>query len=192
MENCKACLAVEAEKRKMKKVIAIVGSAAAQSANLKLVQQIAMLSKDRFDVHIFNDLKTLPPFDPDFSVSHTPAVVEDFREAVRMADGIIICTPEYVFSLPAGLKNAIEWCVATTVFSQKPAGLITASAGGDKGHEALQLIMKTVEAVFSEATTLLISGIKSKFDEAGHLQDIETIHRLQAFVNDFALQLGQT
>ena len=68
----------------------------------------------------------------------------------------MICTPEYIFSLPSGLKNAIEWCVATTVFSEKPIGVITASADGQKGHEELQMIIKTVMARFTTETTLLI------------------------------------
>jgi len=63
---------------------------------------------------------------------------------------------EYVFSIPNGLKNVIEWCVATTVFADKPSGLITASANGQKGHEELLLIMKTAMAKFTSETTLLI------------------------------------
>ncbi|WP_363317949.1 NAD(P)H-dependent oxidoreductase [uncultured Algibacter sp.] len=44
----------------------------------------------------------------------------DFRNKIENADGIVICTPEYVFSIPSGLKNTIEWCVSTNAFSNKP------------------------------------------------------------------------
>jgi hypothetical protein len=71
------------------------------------------------------------------------------------------------------------------VFSHKPIGLITASASGVKGHEELQLIMKTVETKFNEDTTLLISGIKGKFNQHGMLTDIETIEKLNAFTIAF-------
>lgn len=74
----------------------------------------------------------------------------------------MISTPEYIFSIPSGLKNAIEWCVSTNVFSDKPLGLITASANGLKGHEVLQMIMRTLETRFNENTLLLIQGIKGK------------------------------
>ncbi|MCW3124402.1 MAG: putative NADPH-dependent reductase, partial [Bacteroidetes bacterium] len=71
-------------------------------------------------------------------------------------------TPEYVFSLPGVLKNALEWTVSTRVWADKPVALITAAASGEKAHESLQLIMKTIEAKFDESTTLLIQGAKGK------------------------------
>ena len=67
----------------------------------------------------------------------------ELRKDIERADGVIICTPEYIFSIPSGLKNVIEWCVATTIFTDKPTGLITASANGLQGHEELKLIMRT-------------------------------------------------
>ncbi len=135
-----------------------------------------------FNLTVFNDLKTLPHFDPVLSTDDTPKSIVEFRNAIEKADGIIICTPEYVFSIPSGLKNAIEWCVATTVFTDKPIGLITASANGIKGHEELQLIMKTVMAKFTDKTVLLIQGVKGKFDLEDNLTDVETITRLNTFV----------
>ncbi|HEY1869905.1 MAG TPA: NAD(P)H-dependent oxidoreductase, partial [Chitinophagaceae bacterium] len=94
-------------------------------------------------------------------------------------------TPEYIFSVPSGLKNAIEWCVSTTVFSKKPTGLITASASGDKGHEELKLIMRTIETVFNNDTTLLIKGIKGKVDVNGNITDDKTNKDLVAFIEAF-------
>jgi NAD(P)H-dependent FMN reductase len=91
-----------------------------------------------------------------------------------------------VFSIPGGLKNAIEWCVATTVFSNKPTGLITASADGRKGHEELQLLMKTLGCRFSEETTLLISGVKGKISESGVISDDKTYQHLVQFMHAFA------
>ncbi len=88
---------------------------------------------------------------------------------------MIICTPEYIFSIPSGLKNAIEWCISTTIFSDKSIGLITVSASGEKGHKELQLIMKTAMSKFTDETTLLIPGIKGKFDEQNNLTDEETL-----------------
>jgi chromate reductase, NAD(P)H dehydrogenase (quinone) len=117
-----------------KNIFVIIGSASKNSANQKLVDNFAILTKDDFNLTILNDLKSLPHFDPELSNNNTPEIILDFREAIRKADGILICTPEYVFSIPSGLKNAIEWCVSTTVLSDKPTGLITASAHGQKGH----------------------------------------------------------
>ncbi|MBS1643024.1 MAG: NAD(P)H-dependent oxidoreductase [Bacteroidetes bacterium] len=166
-----------------KNILAIIGSASSNSSNLKLVEKIASLTSKEFNLTIYNDLKKLPHFDPELSVDDTPRQIIEFRKNIEEADGIIICTPEYVFSIPSGLKNAIEWCISTTIFSDKPIGLITASASGQKGHEELQLIMKTAMAKFTDETSLLIQGIKGKFDEQGNLTDIETEKKLNEFTD---------
>ena len=168
-----------------KKIFAIVGSASKHSANEHLLKFIAQQLRNEFDVFIFNELKLLPHFDPEATIDNPPKSVADFRNKISEADGIIICTPEYVFSIPGGLKNAIEWCVATTVFSDKPVGLITASAHGAKGHEELQLIMRTVMAKFTEETTLLIQGIKGKINERGEIVDRITKQQVTTFIRSF-------
>jgi len=168
-----------------KEIFVIIGSASSNSANLKLVEKIARLTDGKLNLTIFNDLKTLPHFDPELSHDKPHKIIIEFRNSIKKADGIIICTPEYVFSIPSGLKNAIEWCISTTVFSDKPIGLITASASGEKGHDELQLIMKTVMAKFTDETSLLIQGIKGKFDEQGNLIDPETKKQLDHFINAF-------
>ena len=80
------------------------------------------------------------------------------------------------------LKNAIEWCVSTTVFSDKPVGIITASASGEKAHEELKLIMQTVQAIVHEETCLLIKGVKGKVGEEGEMIDAKTEAELRMLV----------
>jgi chromate reductase len=170
---------------KKKNIFAIIGSASENSSNLKLVKHLVDLTSDDFNVTIFDALRELPHFSPELSISNTPQVILDLREKILNADGIIICTPEYVFSIPSGLKNAIEWCVSTTIFSDKPTGLITASASGQKGHEELKLLMRTVDANFTEDTTLLIQGIKGKLNEEGIITDDKTETDLINFVDAY-------
>ena len=172
-----------------KNIFAINGSASLKSSNEKLINKFASLTKDYFNLTIFNDLKTLPHFDPERSIDNTPKLITEFRDNIKNADGILICTPEYIFSIPSGLKNAIEWCVSTTVFSDKPAGLITASANGQKGHEELQLIMKTVMTRFTDETTLLIQGVKGKINEKGKITDSKTLQDLTNFINAYKAQI---
>jgi NAD(P)H-dependent FMN reductase len=168
-----------------KNIFAIIGSASENSSNLKLVNKISELTQEYFNVTVFDNLALLPHFSSELSIENTPQTILDFREIILKADGVLICTPEYVFSIPSRLKNAIEWCVATTVFSQKPLGIITASASGQKGHEELKLIMRTVEAHFTEATTLLIPGIKSKIDEEGNILDEPVLKKLTSFIQSY-------
>lgn len=173
-----------------KNIFALIGSASAASANQRLVETIARLTQTDFNFTIYNELKTLPHFDPQQSADNPPAAVVALRKEIDQAEGVLICTPEYVFSLPSGLKNAIEWCVATAVFSNKPVGLITASAHGQQGHDELQRIMKTLMATFTEETTLLIHGIRGKVDADGAIKDPQTKDALLRFIDAFKKALN--
>ena len=168
-----------------KNIFVIIGSASRNSANQKLVDNFANLTKNVFNLTVFKDLQTLPHFDPELSVDNPPKEIIEFRKNIENADGILICTPEYVFSIPSGLKNGIEWCVSTTVFSNKPIGLITASASGQKGHEELKLIMKTVMTKFTDETTLLIQGINGKINGQGQIMDEKTSEEFINFIEAF-------
>jgi len=171
--------------KSIKNIVAISGSASKNSSNEKIIHHIAALTKTDFNFTIYTDLAAFPAFRTELTSENTPKSIVEFREKIKNADGIVICTPEYVFSIPSGLKNVIEWCVSTTVFTKKPIGLITASASGLKGHEELKLIMKTVETVFTKDTSLLIQGIKGKVNQNGIITDNETELILNNFVKSF-------
>ena len=165
-----------------KNIFAIIGSASRHSSNLKIVRYLEAATQAHFNWTVFDDLRELPHFDPERTDSDVPAVIENFRTAIRQADAVLICTPEYVFSIPSGLKNALEWCVSTVVFSEKSVALITASANGLKGHEELQLILRTLGAHVPENASLLIQGVKGKVDADGNITHAATKREL----NDFA------
>ncbi len=111
-----------------------------------------------------------------------PEAVTALRQQITEADGVIICcTPEYVFSLPGSLKNALEWMVSTVIFDGKPMGLITASTSGEKGHEQLLLVMRTLLAALTEETQLLIKGVKAKVATDGQIKDADTEVALRQF-----------
>ena len=114
---------------------------------------------------IFTDLKSLPHFDALTRPRQSPNTnYFNFRANIERADGILICTPEYVFSIPSGLKTPSSGVPVTTIFSDKPTGLITASSPADQkgGTEALQLIMKTVMTKFTDQTILLYKALGRK------------------------------
>jgi chromate reductase, NAD(P)H dehydrogenase (quinone) len=173
-----------------KKVLAICGSTRAQSVNLSIIQYVGKLLSGEVEFEIYNELSALPHFNPDLDKDRAPEIVEALREKIKNADGVLICTPEYVFSLPGALKNAIEWCVSTTIFSEKPVVLITASASGAKAHESLRLVMKTIYADIRDETTLLIQGAKGKVNNKGEITDALTAEQLNKLANDFATLLN--
>ena len=173
---------------KKNKIFAITGSTRKNSSNFKILKFISENINTQFEVEIFEDLEAIPHFNPDLDHGFPPEKVISFRNKIVQADGILICTPEYVFSLPGSLKNALEWCVSTTIFSNKKAGLITASASGKMAHEQLLLIMKTLEANFEESNQLLIQGVRGKIDETGKIVNLQTLESLQLFINNFQNQ----
>jgi NAD(P)H-dependent FMN reductase len=168
-----------------KNIFAIVGSANKGSVNQKILENVRALLPDTIKFSLFDDLSSLPHFNPSESTNNPPPPVVNFRENIQQANGVIICTPEYVFSIPAILKNAIEWCVATNVFSYKVVGLITASTSGIEGHNQLKVIMNTLTATTTEETNLLISGVKSKINVNGEIDDQSTKLAITQFINSF-------
>lgn len=173
-------------------VLAICGSTRAQSSNLSILHHLATLTAGTLDFDIFTGLATLPHFNPDDDGEQAPQIIQDFRAKISAADGVLICTPEYVFSLPGALKNALEWCVSTTVFSGKPIACITAAAHGTKAHEALLTILRTIEAKVDDAHTLLIQGAKGKVDAHGAITDASTRTALKNLVHAFAASLQKS
>jgi chromate reductase, NAD(P)H dehydrogenase (quinone) len=174
-----------------KKIFAICGSTRIQSANLSIIQYVADIASKELEIEIYNDLAALPHFNPDLDKEKASEIVEELRSKIKNADGVLICTPEYVFSLPGSLKNAIEWCVSTTVFSEKPVALITASASGVKAHEALRLVMKTIGADVREETQLLIQGAKGKINNDGEIADMVIVRQLNELANAFVIRLNE-
>jgi chromate reductase, NAD(P)H dehydrogenase (quinone) len=174
----------------MKNIFAICGSTKKDSANHKLIKHLQWLSKGLLNIEVFEGLTQLPYFDPNpENENHFPSV-NAFRQHIQEADGVLICTPEYVFSLPGILKNAIEWTVSTTVFTNKPAALITASSSGKIAHESLLLVMKTLGVKTTPQTTLLISGIKSKMNQEGIVHHPETAEQLKMLVHQLSSELS--
>lgn len=168
-----------------KHILAICGSTRNRSANRDVIDAIARLSKDHLIITIYDGLSTLPYFNQDVTDADTPKEVVTFRKAIEQSDGVLICTPEYVFSLPGILKNALEWTVSTTVFSDKPTALITASSSGEKAHESLLLIMKTLGIKTHDDLCLWIPGVKSKLNTKGEITDVMLLDRLGKLITGF-------
>ncbi len=144
-------------------IFAISGSTKQRSSNKTLLEHLKKSFPDVvFD--FYEGVDRLPHFNPDVEGSMVPGSVVDFRKRIENADGVIICTPEYVFNLPGSLKNALDWLVSTTVLTNKPVAQIIASASGEKAYELLHLILTTLQARVSDETRLLVQGVKGKVD----------------------------
>ena len=168
----------------MKKILALPGSTRENSSNWKILNCISNMYSDQLDIEIYGKIDQLPHFDPNVTEGNVPTIVKSFLTKIESADGIIVCTPEYVFSPPAVLKNALEWTVAETVFSYKPTALIVASGLGQKTLESLNLILKTlIQEEIPKSSQLLIQGARNKLNERGEISDEKTLTEIKDIVD---------
>jgi chromate reductase, NAD(P)H dehydrogenase (quinone) len=165
--------------------MAIPGSTRKGSSNESILRYLANRYNDTLDVSIFESIEKLPHFNPDHDKDMIPDPVADFRRKIEEADGILICTPEYIFALPGVLKNAIEWTVSTTLFSDKPVAFIVASGIGEETFKSLALIMETVGARAPINSRLLIQGGRAKVDSTGKVVDVQTSLDLATLMESF-------
>ena len=140
---------------------------------------------------IFNGLSALPPFNPDDNDENVAKEIADFRQQIRDADGVLICTPEYAHGVPGTLKNAIDWTVSTNEFSKKPTALITASTDGRFGHQALLETLRVIEAENIDELQLLISFIKTKVDDNNTIKDPATLNNVLRLVENLILTIDK-
>jgi chromate reductase, NAD(P)H dehydrogenase (quinone) len=174
---------------KKKKILVLLGSTKTGSANQKIVDFFAQKTAAFFDVAVY-PISTLPFFNPDLEMDLLPSSVVDFRQKIELSDGILICTPEYVFTIPGILKNALEWTVSTIVFLDKPTATITAASSGEAAHASIQLIMNTIGSKILEECAILINSPKSKMNHLGEITDLKTIELMDNLIQNFKKQLG--
>lgn len=165
-----------------KKILCISGSTKSRSTSLSFLQYIAHYFEGSLEVEIYNNIGELPHFNPELDHENLPKKVKCFRKKIEIADAVLFCSPEYVFSLPGSLKNAIEWTVSTTLFSNKPVAIIIAATVGEKAFESLGLIMTTIEAIVAETSKLLVKGAKGKLSPDGKINDEKTRKQIQKVV----------
>ncbi len=151
--------------------MAICGSTKANSTNELILKSLEKMYRGSLDFEIYTNLAGLPHFNPDLDDGNPPKIIREFRELISKADGVLISTPEYVFSLPGSLKNAVEWTVSTTIFSNKPAAFIIAGASGEKAFESLDLILRTIGASVGDNSKIIIKAAKSKFNADGEINN---------------------
>ena len=122
------------------------------------------------------DLPDLPGFNQD-NEKTPPAAVTELKAKIRAADAILLVTPEYNYSVPGVLKNAIDWAArpyGDSAWKGKPVAIMGASAGvlgtaRAQYHLRQMLVFLDMPAV--NQPEVMIGGAAAKFDPAGNLTD---------------------
>jgi chromate reductase len=111
-------------------ILGFAGSLRKQSYNRALLSAAHEMVPDDATLEVF-DLEGIPPFNQDLE-NEPPEKVRDFKARIRAADAILIVTPEYNYSIPGVLKNAIDWAsrpYGDSAFGGKPVAVMGASIG---------------------------------------------------------------
>ena len=172
------------------KLVAIVGSLRKDSYNRHLAATIQERNLDKFDLEIL-DLRVLPFYNQD-EENNPPQSVVDFKRKVNEADGVIIITPEYNWSIPGVLKNALDWLSRVDkVLIGKPvmtAGAATGLMGTIRAQLHIRQILTAMQVkLFPPAgNEILISQAGTKFDiESGRLTDEATVQFVDEVIDRF-------
>jgi chromate reductase len=176
------------------RIALIVGSNRRESINRKLAQGIVRLSPPTLQ---FDDVRIddLPMYNGDLEGAR-PAEVNRFTDAVRACQGVFIVMPEHNRSLPALLKNAIDWGSKPSdrnVWRDKPAAITGTSPGAigtAVGQQHLRQILGALGATVLGGEAY-IGGRPGLFDDTGQLSDESVKAFLKAYVERFAVLVGR-
>ncbi|HYE15023.1 MAG TPA: NAD(P)H-dependent oxidoreductase [Pyrinomonadaceae bacterium] len=179
------------------RILGIAGSLRKASYNRAALRAAQGLAPEGAEIEIF-DLDGIPPFSED-DEQNPPARVKELKERIRAADAILFVTPEYNYSIPGVLKNAIDWAsrpYGQSAWDGKPVAVMGASIGAlgtarAQYHLRQVFVFLNMHAV--NQPEVMISNASQRFDGDGNLTDESTkehIARLLTALVAWARRLG--
>jgi len=149
-----------------------------------LFERAGAAGPDGVEIDFYDGLSSLPYFNADLE-SEAPATVVELREKIAAADGVLIATPAYSYSVPGALKNTLDWAArpnGQSVLTGKPTALMGASGsvfGTVRAQNHLRDVFHSVDAKVVTKPEVHVSNNWQRFDAGGNLVD-ETSRNLIA------------
>lgn len=168
-------------------ILALSGSLRQASTNTALLRAAAEAAPAGVTVTVY-DYADVPLYNDELGV---PASVESLKAAIAAADGVLIATPEYNYSLSGVLKNAIDWAsrpAYRSPFHDKPTGVVSAAAsfaGGARAQQHLKTILLGMGTPVFPWPEFLVGSAHQKFVD-GRLTDEKTREFLSEYMTGFA------
>ena len=160
------------------KILGIAGSIRKASLNRAALRTAAELAPEGAELTTF-EIDEIPPFNQDNEAT-PPAVVADFKQNIRGADAILFVSPEYNYSIPGVLKNAIDWAsrpYGDSAWEGKPAAIMGVS-GGAIGTARMQYVLRKARVFLNmfplNRPEVMIGNSGQRFDAEGNLTDDAT------------------
>ena len=170
------------------KLLLLSGSFHSESKSLAILNAI----RDYFPEYefILPQLNDLPFYCEDLNKNKPDVILELLRE-VAESDGIVVCTPEYNHSVPAVLKNAIDWVsrpAFNSVLKEKPISLITQAnspVGGARAQAHLKLIFDSTLSVIYPCHEMMITDIGNVINSDCKIVEPKVESRLKRHISNF-------
>ena len=179
------------------RILGICGSLRKESYNRRLlnVAREELAEGSRLEVA---DLAGIPIYDGDVEKAGLPASVQRLKQQIRSADALLIVSPEYNYSIPGVLKNAIDWCSRPpqeNPFRDKPLAIMGASAGllgTARSQYHLRQVAVSLDMHVLNRPEVMVGQVESKFDAEGKLTDDkarELVHKLMVALANWVVRL---
>lgn len=163
---------------KQVRILGIAGSLRRESYNRAVLRAAMQLVPEGATIEVF-ELDGIPGFNQD-EEQNPPAKVVEFKKRIREADAILIVTPEYNYSVPGVLKNAIDWAsrpYGDSAWNGKPAAIMGASIGAigtGRAQYHLRQMMVFLNMFPINQPEVMIGNASERFDAEGNLTDDTT------------------
>ena len=171
-------------------VAGIAGSLRRGSFNRGLLRAAVEAAPDGMTIEPL-EIRELPLYDADLDVEGGPESVLAFKAAILASDGIFIATPEYNYSMPGVLKNALDWAsrAPERALQNKPVAIVGATPGRwgtVRSQLALRQMLMFPACRVMAGPLLTIAGAREHFDTDGNLTDDATRAQLVGVLEAFS------
>jgi chromate reductase len=171
-------------------ILGIAGSLRRQSYNRSALRAAKQLAPEGVTIDIF-ELDGIPGFNED-DEENPPAKVVELKKRIRAADAILFVTPEYNYSVPGVLKNAIDWAsrpYGDSAWNGKPAAIMGASVGNIATARAqyhLRQMFVFLNILAVNQPEVMIGKAAERFDAEGNLTDENTKEHIRKLLVSLA------
>ncbi|MBS7632256.1 NAD(P)H-dependent oxidoreductase [Candidatus Bathyarchaeota archaeon] len=165
------------------KILGFAGSLRQNSFNKSLLKTALEYAPKNTALEIY-DLEGIPPFNQDLE-DNMPEKVKEFKKKIREADALLIATPEYNYSVPGVLKNAIDWAsrpYGDNAFDGKPVAIMSASdgmLGGARAQYHLRQVFVSLNMRPLNRPEVIVPFADEKIDEKGNVVDGKTREKIK-------------
>lgn len=173
------------------RVLGISGSLRKGSYNAAALRAAVELAPSGMRIETFDRLGEIPLYNEDVRQQGLPPAVEALRAAIAAADGVLLVTPEYNYSIPGVLKNAVDWASRppSQPFDRKPLAIMGASPGrfgSARAQYHLRQCLVALNGLVMAKPEVMIAGADKMVGADGRLADEDTRRHVAALLSAFA------